>query len=56
MTPPPNFDFTIPNAGDDPTKNSKVDPSTGMTPVITLNPGDNDPNQDAGLFNPTDGP
>ncbi len=51
VTPPPNFDFTIPNAGDDPTKNSKVDPSTGMTPVITLNPGDNDPNQDAGLFN-----
>lgn len=51
VTPPPDFDFTIPNAGDDPTKNSKVDPSTGMTPVITLNPGDNDPNQDAGLFN-----
>jgi len=51
VTPPPDFEFTIPNAGDDPTKNSKVDLLTGITPVITLDPGDNDPDQDAGLFN-----
>lgn len=47
---PPGYAFTAPNQGGDDGSDSDVDPSTGRTSSIVLNPGDNDPYQWAGLF------
>ena len=45
---PTGFEFTAANVGDD-TRDSDADPNTGMTQIVTLTPGENNPTLDAGI-------
>ncbi len=46
---PANYMFTVPDSGAD-DLDSDADPTTGSTIVTTLEPGENDPTWDAGMF------
>ncbi|MEM9219128.1 MAG: SdrD B-like domain-containing protein, partial [Cyanobacteria bacterium P01_F01_bin.150] len=43
------FEFTSANSGGNDAKDSDVDPSTGMTQIVTLAPGENNSTLDAGI-------
>ncbi|NDU99359.1 SdrD B-like domain-containing protein, partial [Spirosoma terrae] len=45
---PTGYTATIANAGGDGTKDSDANPVTGQTQSVTLAPGENNPNLDAG--------
>ena len=47
--PPENFDFTQPGVDRSNLFNSDADPLTGITPTISLSPGENEPDWGAGL-------
>ncbi|MEM6639983.1 MAG: SdrD B-like domain-containing protein [Pseudomonadota bacterium] len=49
VVPPTGFAFTQANVGDD-ALDSDVSPSTGISPSVTLSPGQSDLSIDAGLF------
>ncbi len=49
---PTNYLFTLANQGADDAKDSDADPTTGNTPTIVLNAGDNQLQWDAGLYQP----
>ncbi|MEZ4675058.1 MAG: SdrD B-like domain-containing protein [Caldilineaceae bacterium] len=52
FTPPAGYEVSPrDNSGDD-TTDSDVDPTTGATIVTTLDPGENDPTWDMGLYQP----
>ena len=46
---PADREFTAQDQGGDDATDSDVDPATGLTGVITLDPGENDPTNDAGI-------
>ena len=46
---PEGFEFTDANQGSDDALDSDADPTTGMTQVVTLAPGENNPTLDAGI-------
>lgn len=48
--PVPGYTGSPLGAGNDPAKDSDADPSTGLTGIITLQPGENNPDIDAGFF------
>ena len=50
FTLPANHEFTTVNAGTDDALDSDVDPAMGMTQVVTLTPGQYNPDLDAGLI------
>lgn len=50
FTLPANHEFTTANAGSDDALDSDVDPAMGMTQVVTLAPGEYNPDLDAGLI------
>ena len=50
VVPPAGTTFTIQDAGADDGLDSDVDPGTGQTGIITLEEGDNDPTNDAGII------
>ncbi len=50
FTKPANHDFTLANQGGDDTVDSDVDPTMGMTQVVTLTSGEYNPDLDAGLI------
>ena len=47
---PNGFEFTTPNAGNNDAVDSDANPNTGMTEIVTLAPGENNPTLDAGLI------
>ncbi|MBT8137041.1 MAG: hypothetical protein KJO54_08530 [Gammaproteobacteria bacterium] len=49
---PPGFEFSPVDQGGDDTVDSDADPTNGMTGQIDLDPGENDPTNDAGMFRP----
>ena len=53
---PTGFVFSPANFGGDDTKDSDIDPNTAMTGNINLAQGQNDPTNDAGIYQPTQPP
>ena len=53
FTTPAGFTATLAQQGGDDTKDSDANPVTGQTRSVTLAPGENNPNLDAGFFLPT---
>jgi uncharacterized repeat protein (TIGR01451 family) len=51
FVPPPNYLFTQTDVGADGT-DSDANPTTGLTPPVVLQPGENNPTIDAGLWRP----
>ncbi len=51
-TLPNGFIFSPQDEGGDDSKDSDADPTTGKTPVTTLDPDENDENWDAGIYEP----
>ena len=51
--PAPNYIFTYPDQGADDGADSDADRTSGKSPVVTLQSGQNDPTIDAGMFIPT---
>jgi uncharacterized surface anchored protein len=49
---PAGYQLTQQDAGNDDTKDSDVDPTTGLTILTNLVAGENDPTWDAGIFQP----
>ena len=47
---PNGFEFTTPNVGGNDAVDSDADPSTGMTPIVTLASGENNTTLDAGII------
>ncbi|WP_461137356.1 Ig-like domain-containing protein [Spirosoma terrae] len=50
---PTGYTATVANAGGDGTKDSDANPVTGQTQSVTLAPGENNPNLDAGFYIPS---
>ena len=53
FTIPTGYTISPQDAGADDTIDSDVDPATAMTIVTTLDPGENDPTWDLGIYTPT---
>ena len=55
FTTPTGYTATLAQQGGDDTKDSDANPVTGQTRSVTLAPGENNPNLDAGFYLPTAG-
>ena len=51
-TLPGNHQFTVANQGEDDTVDSDADATTGQTEIVTLTSGENNPDLDAGIYQP----